>query len=55
MLRRIQAWLLARRFRRMTAAYDREIAKAREAHKPTRALVEAKRRFVHQALAGGRS
>ncbi len=48
----LRTFLSRWRYRQMMRPFDREIAKARKAHKRVRPIMEAKTAFLHAALRG---
>lgn len=46
----IRAYLIRRRFERLTSGYDLAIASARRSHRNVRALQQAKTDYLHAAL-----
>lgn len=54
MITHIRAFIARYRFTRATRAWDSQIQAARARHAPVRPIMEAKRRAIHRALAGGR-
>jgi hypothetical protein len=55
MIGKLRRYVIRKRFERMIKWFDDQIEEARKAHKPTKALILAKREYVHQRLAGEQS
>jgi hypothetical protein len=52
MIKAIAAFMAKRRMRRLTAALDAKIARARLHHQPVKHLLQAKTDLIHKALGG---
>jgi hypothetical protein len=53
--RELRRYVIRKRFQKMVAEFDRQIAEARKAHKPVRPIQKAKSKFVHEKLGMGRA
>jgi hypothetical protein len=50
MIRALRRYVIRKRFAKMVAEFDRQIAEARAKHLPVKPIQQAKSRYVHQLL-----